>query len=109
MKGLFICLIFALFLVNCSYTKNNKIKENTSLIQDSLVNKIYSDSIEIFKLKQEVKFWKDSVETLDSTINYEDYINARRIEKIKYYIKICENRPTNKKYFFGWIKRTITE
>ena len=36
------------------------------------------------------------------------YINIFE-EKIKYYIKICEKNTKNKKYFFGWIKRTMTK
>lgn len=52
---------------------------------------------------------KDSVVYYRDTIEYDNYINARRIEKIKYYISICESRSTNKKYFYGWIKRAVSE
>lgn len=52
---------------------------------------------------------RDSIRLYRDSIPYQDYINARRIEKIKYYISICEKRSTNKKFFYGWIKRTMTE
>lgn len=29
------------------------------------------------------------------------------LNKIGRYIKICEDRPTSRKYFYGWIKRTL--
>ena len=67
----------------------------------------------VFKVLKEKK---DSIDMLrDSMVYYRDtteyinYINARRIEKIKYYISICEKRPANKQYFFGWIRRTMSE
>jgi len=40
-------------------------------------------------------------------ISEDEYMNSRRVEKIKYYIRITERRPANKKFFFGWIKRTV--
>lgn len=73
---------------------------DTVFIVDSAALIGYQDSIRI--LKDSVKYYRDSVE-------YENYINARRIEKIKYYINICEKKTTNKKYFFGWIRRAVTE
>ncbi|MFA6201969.1 MAG: glycosyl hydrolase 108 family protein [Gallionella sp.] len=29
------------------------------------------------------------------------------LQKITRYIRICEQRPDSKKYFFGWVKRTL--
>lgn len=52
---------------------------------------------------------RDSIKLYRDSIPYEDYLNARRIEKIKYYISICEKRSTNKKFFYGWIKRAVSE
>lgn len=37
------------------------------------------------------------------------FIKIFALEKIKYYAKICEKTPTNKKYFFGWVKRAIDQ
>lgn len=52
---------------------------------------------------------RDSIRLYRDSIPYQDYINARRIEKIEYYISICEKKSTNKKFFYGWIKRTMSE
>ena len=68
----------------------------------SLREQLKTANAEISLLQDSVKFYRDSVE-------YENYINARRIEKIKYYINITDKKSTNKKYFFGWIKRTMSE
>ena len=69
---------------------------------DSLLNvlRLYEDSLSCFK--DSVSYYRDS-------IRYEDYINGRRIEKIKYYIGICEKNANNKKYFFGWIRRAVSD
>lgn len=69
---------------------------------DSLLKelKITHDSLKI--VKDSMTFYRDSM-------LYENYINARRIEKIKYYINICDKKSTNKKYFFGWIKRAVSD
>lgn len=71
---------------------------------DTIVDTHVADSIGkcLIQAQDSIKFYRDS-------IRYEDYINARRIEKIRYYISICEKKPTNKKFFFGWIRRTMTE
>lgn len=63
----------------------------------------------IKELEADVKYWKNVVDSINTVIPYDDFINARRAEKIKYYINICEKNPSNKKFFFGWVKRTMTE
>lgn len=68
----------------------------------SLREQLKTANEQISLLQDSVKFYRDSTE-------YENYINARRIEKIKYYINITDKRSDNKKYFFGWIKRTMNE
>ena len=73
---------------------------------------VYIDTADVDRvaeLEADVRFWRDSVYTLNSTPPVDVYFNARKIEKIKYYISITENRPANKKFFYGWIKRTMAE
>ena len=73
---------------------------------------VYIDTTDVDRvteLEADVRFWRDSVYTLNSTTPVDVYFNARKIEKIKYYISITENRPANKKFFYGWIKRTMSE
>lgn len=31
------------------------------------------------------------------------------LQKVKYYVQITEKTPTNQKFFFGWIRRTIKD
>lgn len=67
------------------------------------------DTVKLDSLSKCLKSTQDSLVFYRDSIRYDDYINARRIEKIKYYIKICENNTKNKQFFFGWIRRTMTE
>lgn len=64
---------------------------------------------ELQKTRDSLIIARDSMIYYRDSIEYVNYINARRIEKIKYYIDICNKRSLNKKYFFGWIKRTMSE
>ena len=36
-------------------------------------------------------------------IKHKIYMENKQINTVKYYAKICEKRPTNKKFFFGWV------
>lgn len=69
-----------------------------------VIDQVEADSLALclFQARDSLHLYRDS-------ISYEDFLNARRVEKIKYYISICEKKPTNKKFFYGWIKRTMTE
>jgi lysozyme family protein len=47
--------------------------------------------------------------TIDA-INHFDpghFLSAFAVAKIKRYMEICTKRPTSKKYFFGWVVRTL--
>ena len=70
----------------------------------TIIDRSVADSLSICLARA-----RDSVSLYRDSIPYQDYINARRIEKIKYYISICDKKPTNKQFFFGWIKRTMSE
>lgn len=110
----FLALLFLSFTIgsysSCKDIHNSTIDtvyiERVQVVHDTIkvVNSEREDSLAItlLSLQDSIKFYRDS-------IRYEDYINARRIEKIRYYISICEKKPTNKKFFFGWIRRTMTE
>lgn len=109
MKKIFwLILLFLIFLCILGCPSKKQLVNNnccdTVIIRDTV-----KDEINIQQLEQYIQQLEDSITKLNTTILYETYINARRIEKIKYYIDICEKKPNNKKYFYGWIKRTMSE
>ena len=114
--------ILALLATSCSCSRGSLRGANKQ--PDSIVAQLKPDTVKIhvsdseridslFKelrnVQDSLKIAKDSMVYYRDTIEYQNYINARRIEKIKYYINICNKRSANKKYFFGWIKRTMSE
>lgn len=64
-------------------------------------------------LEASVDYYRHLCDSLSTRIRYSgydayaDYANARKIEKIKYYIQITEKNPNNQNFFFGWVKRTM--
>lgn len=114
--------ILALLATSCSCSRGSL--SVTDKQPDSIVVSLKPDTVKIYvsdseyidslsnelrNVQDSLKVIKDSMAYYRDTIEYQNYINARRIEKIKYYISICDRRSTNKKYFFGWIKRTMSE
>jgi hypothetical protein len=69
---------------------------SVAALQDSL--KIMQDSVT--SLQKQLQQQKDA-------ISYEDYACRFKLIKIKRYVRLCEQRATNKKYFFGWVRRTL--
>lgn len=63
----------------------------------------------IRELEADVEYWKAVADSIQTTIPYDVWIDRRRIEKIKHYISICEKNSKNKKFFYGWIRRTMNE
>lgn len=96
-------------MVSCS-TKVQKPTETVPIQPDTVYIEVPMLNEERIKeLEADVAYWKEVAETADTSIPIDDYMNARRMEKIKYYITITEKNSNNKKFFFGWIKRTMSE
>lgn len=108
MRTLFICLLTAL-VVSCS-TKVQQPSETHPIQPDTVYVEVPTLNEERIKeLEADVAYWKNVADSVSTTIPFDDYMNARRIEKIKYYISITEKNSNNKKFFYGWIKRTMSE
>lgn len=112
MRHLLIALI-GLFLVCCSPNRNSSAKPETpKIIHDTVTivdTMFYEDKAAIEYLQNQLIEAQDSMIFYRDSIQFIDFQNARRIEKIKYYINITEKNANNKKFFYGWIKRTMSE
>ena len=115
MKNIVCCLMAVFFFLSCSSKNIINVDKNThEQALDTIVVIKYNtitivDTTKLDSLAKCLKSTQDSLVFYRDSIRYADYMNARRIEKIKYYIKICENNSKNKQFFFGWIRRTMTE
>lgn len=109
MKIVFLSLLIALN-ISCVKTTSSVVKDVAKTTPDTVYVEVPTLNEERIKeLESDVAYWKNVADSANNTIPFNDYINARRIEKIKYYISICEKNSNNKKFFYGWIKRTIDE
>lgn len=115
-SSLFLCLAIIIMIAgfNCSskggVKAGNVVKPDTVFIEVEKIDTVLIDRVnELDSLAGALKQSQDSMKFYRDSVYYRNYMNSRRIEKIKYYIKICDKNPKNKKYFFGWIKRTMTE
>lgn len=119
LSGLFLCLAIIIMIAGCSFSCSsskdsvkvgNAVKPDTVFVKVEKTDTVLIDRVnELDSLVKALKQSQDSTKFYRDSVYYINYINSRRIEKIKYYIKICDKNTKNKKYFFGWIKRTITE
>jgi len=103
MKKIYILFTFLIIFSSCNCRSQDKCK-NIPLKKDTIFVQNF-DTIQ--KLNNQIQFWKLKYDSLNNNILYENYMNSRKIEKIKYYITICNKNSKNKKFFFGWVKRTI--
>lgn len=117
--GLFLFLSIIAMIAGCLFSckssgssieVENAVKPDTVFVEVEKTDTVLIDRVnELDSLVLALKQAQDSMKFYRDSVYYQNYINGRRIEKIKYYIKICDKNTKNKKYFFGWIKRTITE
>lgn len=85
-------------------------KENEKIIPDTVYIEVpILNEERIKELEGDIEYWRCVVDSINSTIPFDTYMNARKIEKIKYYISICDKNANNKKFFFGWVKRAVSE
>lgn len=107
MKKLLFCLLIA--LCSCG-SRNLPLAVNMpEIVPPDTVTVVIEDTARISELTDKIKCLEDSLKFYKDSIPYNVYINARKIEKIKYYIRITEKKPSNQKFFYGWIRRTINE
>ena len=50
---------------------------------------------------------KDSIKRIKSSITSGEFDAKFRIARIKKYVAICDYNSSQKKFFFGWIKRAV--
>lgn len=103
-------VIFLLLIVLCSC--GSKVQTNPETVIPMPVEPeiVYvEDTTKVTELEARIRVMEDSLKFYRDSIPYDTYMNARRIEKIKYYISITEKKPSNQKFFYGWIRRTMSE
>lgn len=120
MRKLQILLIFSFLLIGCGR------KIETTVIDADKVNRMYRDSTtrvidslyrelsikqdyidlydaELAKRDEKIKLYTDSLRDANANTFYYKY----KLERIKKYTDIVDKKPSQMKYYKGWIKRTL--
>lgn len=120
MKKLQILLIFSFLLISCGRRietividadkVNRNYQDSTTKVVDSLYRQlsIKQDSIylyeaELAKRDEKIKLYIDSIKDDKANTFYYKY----KLERIRKYTDIVDKKPSQMKYYKGWIKRTL--
>lgn len=79
-------------------------RTDTVILQDNL-NRLRNDST---LLSQENLHLRAVIRSYQDSVDERIFMNERRIEKIRYYVRITERNPKNKRFLLGWIRRTLS-
>ena len=108
MRTFLAALLFTLLVACGSQIPNPAVaypSPEAELVEASSRPAIEVDSIQI--LKDSISVISFQLNMSLNIIKYDDQHSRFTLARIKRYVAICESRPTNKKYFFGWIKRAV--
>lgn len=120
MKKLQILLIFSFLLISCGRRietividadkVNRNYQDSTTKVIDSLYRQlsIKQDYIDLYeaelaKRDEKIKLYIDSIKDAKANIFYYKY----KLERIRKYTDIVDKKPSQMKYYKGWIKRTL--
>ena len=102
MKHFFI-IIFSILILSTCKTIDNECREENEILKQELID--LRDSVNSIVLIPDTIYIVDTIR-VDTESSYKAKL---QVERIKHYVNISEARPVNKKYFYGWVKRTVSE
>ena len=122
MKKLQILLIFSFLFISCGKrietiaidadNVNRNYQDSTIKVIDSLYRQlnIKQDSIDLYeaelaKRDEKIKLYIDSIKDAKANTFYYKY----KLERIRKYTDIVDKKPSQMKYYKGWIKRTLND
>lgn len=95
-----IVLILSLGLLSCnSQPIQPSTQDSLSFYRDGYNKVSYSNSL-LQKNLNDISKFNDSLKN-------KLFLSDFKIEKVKFYIKICKKNPSQKVFFFGWIDRAV--
>ena len=120
MKKLQILLIFSFLLISCGRRietividvdkVNRNYQDSTTKVIDSLYRQlsIKQDCIDLYEVElakrdEKIKLYIDSIKDAKANTFYYKY----KLERIRKYTDIVDKKPSQMKYYKGWIKRTL--
>ncbi len=118
-KNIFLAITILAMAIGCLLSCcSSKVSSTDVPKQDTIRDTIYitvnkvdtvADIHAVDSLARCLKQAQDSMKFYRDSISYQNYINARRVAKVNYYIDCVKKNSKNKQFFYGWIKRTMSE
>lgn len=98
--------LIGLFFISC-VSKPIVVSEKKYIIvkdtiRDTIIDIQYSNYI-----KAQYQYKLDSVIKEKDSINRELFVNKYKLNRVNYYTNIVDKKPSQLKYYKGWIKRAI--
>jgi hypothetical protein len=99
----FLCYGSAIFM-RCSYERRHENKPVIHMIpvHDTLCISVV-DHAKVDSLRHVIAELHNTVDSL----NTQNFIANYKVERVKYYLKICLRNPTQDKFLKGWINRAV--
>lgn len=76
-------------------------------VKDTISNE--ANIIKIINLERELQITKDSLNYLRDSLGEDLFVAKYKLGRIKYYTDIVDKKPSQLKYYKGWIKRALKE
>jgi len=106
-------ILFVSLMISCRFiplsTAHPSIHD-TIMVKVSVPDSAAIKSLELAVYERDIKIQalNDSIYFYKMRTQKQDYKNAFALNQIEFYVSICNSRPVNKKYFFGWVKRALS-
>lgn len=106
MKRIIILLMITLAITACNQTPVEK-----EIIYVPVKDTISDEAniIKIINLERELQITKDSLNYLRDSLGEDLFVAKYKLSRIKYYTDIVDKKPSQLKYYKGWIKRALKE
>lgn len=66
-----------------------------------------SNIIRIINLERELQLTRDSLNSVRDSIGEDLFVARYKLARIKYYTNIVDKKPSQMKFYRGWIKRVL--
>lgn len=67
------------------------------------------DTERIIALQRQLDLTRDSLTYVKDSLGEDLFVAKYKLGRIKYYTKIVDNKPSQIKFYKGWIKRVLNE
>ena len=102
-----ITFIITLSIVSCNTNTVPVEKIVYVTVKDTISER--TNIARIIELEHELNLVRDSLNMVKDSLGEDLFIANYKLGRIKYYTNIVDNKPTQIKFYKGWVKRVLNE